>query len=59
MHFEINLNSAGRGAQRLSNDLAAIQSTPRILRANSDERIGPVRLEIEESTEIHRRDRNY
>ncbi len=59
MHLEIGVNRAGRSAKGLRNDLTTIQSTPRILRPNSDERVGSMRLEIEESAEIHRRERNY
>ena len=42
MNLEIAVDRAGGGAQGLSDDLAAIQTSPRILRPNSDERVGSV-----------------
>ena len=59
MDLEIDVDRARCSTKGLGDDLAPIQTSPRILRPNSDERIRPVRLEIEQSAEIHRRKGNY
>src|SRR3954451_7561690 len=59
MDQAIGLDCGRRSTKCLSDDLAAIQPTPWVLRANSDEGVGAVWLEIEQSAEIHRRERNY
>ena len=40
MGFQVGFNRQGRGAQRLGDDLTAIQATPWILRARPNEDIG-------------------
>src|SRR6478672_492551 len=59
MDAELAIDGAGSRPQRLSHDLPAIQSTPRITGPNTDEGVGPVRLQVEKSTEIHRINSNY
>lgn len=59
MDLEIDVDRARGGAKGLGDDLSSIQSSPGILRPNSDEGVRPVGLEIEQSAEIHRRKGNY
>jgi hypothetical protein len=59
VHLEIRFHGGRGSAQGLGNDLATIQSAPRIPWSNSNEGVGSVGLEIEQSAGVHALERNY
>jgi hypothetical protein len=48
MWLELGVDRAGSGSECLRHDLAAIQTTPRITRSDTDKSVGSVVYEVEQ-----------